>query len=130
MLVYMAWSSMPIKSKLGIESDWQMNDTWKLRTGLQWREANFKSKNSGILAAQTATQNLPAGVTLADITTTIDDLDDLFGSGAPASWVKVDSKKWRETFNYPDAFNFCNIECGAGRSHKMCGESATGRSYS
>ena len=33
---------------------------------------------------------LPGGVTLADITTQITGLDDLFGSGAPASWVAVD----------------------------------------
>jgi iron complex outermembrane recepter protein len=104
---------------LELESDWQMNDTWKLRTGLQWRESNFKSKNSGILAAQTVTQALPAGTTISDITRSIDDLDDLFGSGAPASWAVIDSKKWRETFNFPDAFNFCNIECGAGRSQML-----------
>jgi iron complex outermembrane receptor protein len=102
-----------------LEGDWQMNDTWKLRTGLQWRESNFKAKNSGILAAQTVTQALPAGTTISDITKTIDDLDELFGSGAPASWAVIDSKKWRETFNFPEAFNFCNIECGAGRSQML-----------
>jgi iron complex outermembrane recepter protein len=95
--------------------DWQMNDTFKLKGGLQWRENNYKARNSGILAAQTVTQALPSG-TLADYTTTIDDLDDLFGSGAPASWVAMDPDKWAAAFNYPDAFNFCGIECGANRS--------------
>ena len=64
----------------------------------------------------TTTQNLPAGVTIADITTQISDLDDLFGAGAPASWAAVDSRAWRDTFNYPDSIAFCNIECGANRS--------------
>jgi iron complex outermembrane receptor protein len=102
-----------------LETDWRMTDTWNLRTGLQWRQNNFKAKASGILAAQTATQALPAGTTLADYTTTIDDLDDLFGSGAPASWVAMDPKKWREAFNFPDAFNFCGVECGANQSQML-----------
>jgi len=102
-----------------LDGDWQMTDTFKLKGGLQWRENNFKLKNSGILAAQTTTQALPAGTTLADYTRTIDDLDDLFGSGAPASWVAMDPDKWAAAFNYPDAFNFCNIECGAARSQVL-----------
>ena len=102
-----------------LEGDWKMNDTFGLNGGLQWRQNNFKSKVSGILAAQTVTQNLPTGTTLADYTTTIDDLDDLFGAGAPASWVAMDSHKWREAFNYPDAFNFCGVECGANQSQML-----------
>ena len=96
--------------------DWQMNDTFKFKGGLQWRNNNYKSRVSGILAAQTTTRALPAGTTLADYTRTIDDLDDLFGSGAPASWVAMDPDKWAAAFNYPEAFNFCGIECGANRS--------------
>ena len=96
--------------------EWQMNEGWKLKSGLQWRKNNFKARSSGISAAQTVTQALPAGTTLADYTLTIDDLDDLFGSGAPASWVAMDPVKWAEAFNYPDAFNFCGIECGANQS--------------
>ena len=102
-----------------LEGDWQMNDTFGLKTGLQWRQNNFKSKNSGILAAQTVTQALPAGTTLADYTRTIDDLDSLFGNGAPASWVAMDPKKWAEAFNFPDAFNFCGIECGANQTQML-----------
>ena len=60
-----------------------MSDGWKLKGGVQWRQNNYKTRNSGILAAQTVTQALPAGVTLADYTLTIDGLDDMFGSGAP-----------------------------------------------
>jgi TonB-dependent receptor len=101
-----------------LAGDWQMNDAWKLKGGLQWRQNNFKSRNSGILAAQTITQALPGG-TLADYTLTIDGLDDKFGAGAPASWVAMDPKKWAAAFNYPDAFNFCGIECGAGQSQML-----------
>ena len=34
----------------------------------------------------------------------------------PASWAAIDSKKWREAFNYPDAFSFCGFECAANTS--------------
>ena len=76
---------------------------------------------------------LPAGVTLADITTTIDDLDSKFGSGAPASWVAVDSNRWREVFNF-DQMMFCGIECGANKAGILeevtTGRPSTGRTSS
>ncbi len=99
-----------------LEGDWQMTDTFALKGGLQWREANFKAKASNLPLAQQAVFALPSNVTLADITTHITDLDDLFGGGAPASWVAVDSKKWREVFNFPDAFDFCGVECAAAQN--------------
>jgi TonB-dependent receptor len=99
-----------------LDGDWQMNDAFKLKGGVQWRNNNYKQHVSGILAAQTVTQALPGGTSLADYTLTIDDLDDLFGAGAPASWVAMDPDKWAAAFNYPEAFNFCGIECGANRS--------------
>ena len=102
-----------------LQGDWQMSDSFKFTAGLQWRENNYKSKVSGILAAQTVTQALPTGTTLADYTLTIDDLDDKFGAGAPASWVAMDPDKWAEAFNYPDAFNFCGVECGANQSQML-----------
>ena len=86
-----------------LNAEWKTNDAFTVKGGLQWREANFKATNSGVMnSAMTTTQNLPAGVTIADITTQISDLDDLFGAGAPASWAAVDSRAWRDTFNYPD----------------------------
>ncbi len=100
-----------------LNAEWKTSDAFTVKGGLQWREANFKATNSGVMnSAMTTTQNLPAGVTVADITTQISDLDDLFGAGAPASWAAVDSRAWRDTFNYPDSIAFCNIECGANRS--------------
>ena len=99
-----------------LASQWQMNDSFKLTGGLQWRENNYKAKVSGILAAQTVTQALPAGTTLADYTRNIKGVGDKFGSGAPDSWVAMDPDKWAEAFGYPDNFNFCGIECGANQS--------------
>ena len=96
-------------------SEWQMSETFKLKTGVQWRENNFKARNSGISSTQTVTQVLPAG-SLADYTLNIKGLDKKFGSGAPASWVAMDPDKWALAFNYPNAFRFCGVECGANRS--------------
>jgi iron complex outermembrane receptor protein len=102
-----------------LEGAFKITDGFTLKGGLQWRENNYKARVSGILAAQTVTQALPDGRPLSEFVTTIDDLDDLFGNGAPASWVAMDNRKWRDAFNYPDAFNFCGIECGANRSQML-----------
>jgi TonB-dependent receptor len=100
-----------------LNADWQANDLFTVKGGLQWREANFKATTSGVMNSNmTVTQNLPGGpAQLASITTQIKGLDDLFGAGAPASWAAIDSRAWRDTFNYPDFVQFCNIECGANR---------------
>lgn len=58
---------------------------------------------------------MPAGTTLASITTQISGLDKLFGSGAPASWAAIDPDKWDEVFDF-DSVRFCRTECGAGAS--------------
>jgi TonB-dependent receptor len=102
-----------------LEGKFKITDGFTLTGGLQWRENNFKSRVSSTPTAQLATQNLPDGRPLSEFTTTIDGLDDLFGSGAPSSWVAMDNRKWRDAFNYPDAFTFCGIECGANRSQML-----------
>ncbi|HEU5138258.1 MAG TPA: TonB-dependent receptor [Steroidobacteraceae bacterium] len=98
-----------------MSGDWQMTERFGLKVGGQYRENEFNARNSNLAPAFVPVRALPAGVTLASITTTIEDLDDLFGSGAPASWVAVDSKKWREAFNFAD-YPFCGVECGAGKN--------------
>jgi iron complex outermembrane recepter protein len=99
-----------------LSGDWQLAEKFGMKLGTQYRENEFNAHVSNLAPAFTPVTNLPAGVTLADITTQITDLDDKFGSGAPLSWVAVDSKKWREAFNFPDAYTFCNVECGANKN--------------
>lgn len=98
-----------------LAGEWQATDQIALILGGQYRENDFHARNSNLVPSQVPVQALPDGVSVADITRTITDLDDLFGSGAPASWVAVDSKKWRDVFNFAD-MDFCGIECGAGQS--------------
>ena len=83
--------------------------------GIQDRTSNFRARSSNLYSTQAATTVIPAGSTLADFTTTIDGLDDSFGSGAPASWVAIDSRKWRDIFGFADR-DFCGVECGAAQS--------------
>ena len=90
----------------------KLTEALALKTGAQYRESDFTGRTSNIVPTQAAVQALPAGVTLADITRQITNLDDLWGHGAPASWLAVDANKWREVFNF-DAMQFCGIECGA-----------------
>ncbi len=98
-----------------LAGEWQATDMIALTLGGQYRENDFHSRNSNLVPSQVPVTALPNGVTVADITARITGLDDLFGSGAPASWVAVDSKKWREVFNFAD-IDFCGVECGAAQS--------------
>jgi iron complex outermembrane recepter protein len=93
----------------------QFTDALAVKVGAQYREADFNSRNSNLVPSQVPVQALPPGVSVADISRQITNLDDLWGRGAPASWVAVDPNKWREVFNF-DAMQFCGIECGAAQS--------------
>ncbi|HEU4593180.1 MAG TPA: TonB-dependent receptor [Steroidobacteraceae bacterium] len=98
-----------------LSGTWRVSDAWKLKLGAQYRESHFSSHGSNPLRNATVTRALPAGVTIADITTQIKGLDDLFGSGAPASWAAVDIHKWDEIFDI-DSIPVCNAACGAPQS--------------
>ncbi|GFE84169.1 TonB-dependent receptor [Steroidobacter agaridevorans] len=98
-----------------LAGEWQATDQIALTLGGQYRENDFHARNSNLVPSQVPVTALPNGVSVADISTQITDLDDLFGSGAPASWVAVDSKKWRDVFNFAD-MDFCGVECGANES--------------
>jgi TonB-dependent receptor len=98
-----------------LDGSWQINDAWKLKVGGQYRESHFSSHGSNPLRNATLTRNLPAGVSLADITTQISGLDDLFGSGAPASWAAIDLHKWHDVFDI-DSIPTCGQACGAAQS--------------
>jgi TonB-dependent receptor len=98
-----------------LDGTWQFSDAWKMKVGAQYRESHFSSHNSNPLRGATTTRNLPSGIDVADITTQITGLDDLFGSGAPASWAAVDLKKWHEVFDI-NSIPVCTAECGAAQS--------------
>ena len=98
-----------------LSGDWQMSDMFGMKLGGQFRENDFNSHVSNLVPSFVPVTALPAGVTLAGITRQISDLDDKFGSGAPASWVAVDSKKWRDAFGF-DNYPFCQVECGANKN--------------
>lgn len=101
-----------------LAGEWQATDQIALTLGGQYRENDFHSRNSNLVPSQVPVTALPAGVTVADISTRITGLDHLFGSNAPASWVAVDSKKWRDVFNFAD-MDFCGTECGAASSQVL-----------
>lgn len=98
-----------------LNGTWQFTDTWGTKAGVQYRKNHFDSWGSNPLRNATVTRALPAGVTMADLTTQIRDLDDLFGSGAPSSWAAIDLAKWDEVFDI-DSILTCRTECGAAQS--------------
>lgn len=98
-----------------LAAEWQATDMFAFTWGGQYRENDFHSRNSNLVPSQVPVTALPDGVTVADISRRITGLDDLFGSGAPASWIAVDPKKWRDVFAFGD-MDFCGVECGAAQS--------------
>jgi iron complex outermembrane receptor protein len=98
-----------------LDGTWQMSDAWKLKVGAQYRESHFSSHGSNPVRNATVTRALPAGVTMADITKQISGLDNLFGSGAPASWAAVDIHRWHDVFDI-DSIGVCGQACGAAQS--------------
>jgi TonB-dependent receptor len=98
-----------------LDGSWQMSDSWKVKVGAQYRESHYSSHGSNPLRNATLTQALPAGTTIADISTQISGLDELFGSGAPSSWAAIDLHRWHDVFNI-DSIPTCTSECGAAQS--------------
>jgi hypothetical protein len=98
-----------------LDGTWQMSDAWKMKVGAQYRESHFSSHGANPLRGATATRSL-GSTSLASITTQISGLDDLFGSGAPASWAAIDLKKWHEVFDINSIPTCEGIVCGAAQS--------------
>ena len=96
-----------------VNFDWEFTDGFKLKFGGQYRESDFRSTFLRAYNADTVVRALPAGTTLADITTNITGVDKLWGHGAPSSWVAIDPEKWEETFDF-DSVRYCGVECGGG----------------
>jgi iron complex outermembrane receptor protein len=98
-----------------LDGTFQFSEAWKVKVGAQYRESHFSSHGSNPLRNATVTRALPAGTTLADITTQISGLNSSFGSGAPASWAAIDLKKWHEVFDI-NSIPVCEQGCGAAQS--------------
>ncbi|UIJ45023.1 TonB-dependent receptor [Sphingomonas cannabina] len=90
---------------------WTVSDAFTLRVGGQYRESRFHLVSLRPYSADLTVRPLPAGTSLADITTQITGLDNLWGHGAPASWAAIDADRWAEAFDF-DSVRFCGSECG------------------
>ncbi|KEZ18875.1 TonB-dependent receptor [Sphingobium yanoikuyae] len=98
-----------------INLKWTVSDAFSIKGGAQYRRSNFLSTFLRPYNADTVVRALPAGTTLADITTNITGVDKLWGHGAPSSWAAIDPDKWADTFGFDDV-RYCGVECGGGRS--------------
>ncbi|MEE4454216.1 TonB-dependent receptor [Novosphingobium resinovorum] len=92
-------------------ADYELSDTFKLKFGGQYRRARQQTISTMYYAADTLTEALPAGTSLADLTTQITGLDKLWGNGAPASWASLDWQKLADTYDLFDS-RTCE-QCGA-----------------
>uniref|UniRef100_UPI0026130F29 TonB-dependent receptor n=1 Tax=uncultured Sphingobium sp. TaxID=316087 RepID=UPI0026130F29 len=94
---------------------WTVNDALSFKVGGQYRRSDFKSTFLRPYSADLVVRALPAGTSLADITTSITGVDKLWGNGAPSSWAAIDPEKWADTFGFDDV-RYCGVECGGGDS--------------
>jgi iron complex outermembrane receptor protein len=100
-----------------LNTNWNVTQGFTLKVGGQYRESDYSARGATQYTGQNVTRALPAGTTLASITRQIEGVDEIFGTGAPASWVAIDPDKWRQTFNFPNGFDFCtDASCGVGTS--------------
>ncbi|ADU14813.1 TonB-dependent receptor [Asticcacaulis excentricus] len=108
------WNTTDITT-INLDGKYDATDSITVKFGLQYRENDFNSRSLNLIPTQVAVTALPAGVTLASLTKQITGVNDLWGNGAPASWVAIDPAKWREAFKF-DSLQYCGIECGAPQS--------------
>jgi TonB-dependent receptor len=95
-----------------LNTKWDVTPGFTLKVGGQYRESDYSARGATQYTGQNVTRALPASITRQ-----ITGVDEIFGNGAPASWVAVDPDKWRQTFNFPDGFDFCTeASCGVGTS--------------
>ncbi len=100
-----------------LNTKWDVTPGFTVKVGGQFRESDYSARGATQYTGQNVTRALPAGTSLASITRQITGVDEIFGNGAPASWVAIDPDKWRQTFNFPDGFDFCTeASCGVGTS--------------
>lgn len=91
--------------------DLHVADPFTVKFGGQYRQSHYRSRNLRAFNADTTIKSLPAGTSLADITMPIDDMDKLWGKGAPATYVVIDPNKFADAFAL-DSVRYCGIECG------------------
>ncbi|HEX8301373.1 TonB-dependent receptor [Sphingomonas sp.] len=98
-----------------LNTNWDVTQGFTVKVGGQYRESDYRARGATQYTGQNVTKALPTGTTLASITRQITGVDDIFGTGAPASWAAIDPDKWRTTFNFPKGFDFCTTAaCGVG----------------
>jgi TonB-dependent receptor len=95
-----------------LDTEWKVSDAIKLSGGLQFRRSEQVGIDSRYYTADTLVTALPAGVSLASISTQITGVDQLWGRGAPASWATLDWQKLYSTFNL-GAARSCTLTCGS-----------------
>jgi iron complex outermembrane receptor protein len=98
--------------------NWKVADFFTVKTGAQYRRANFTTLGTGYYTADITTKSLPAGTTLSSLTMQIEGVNDLWGHSAPASWASLDPSKLISTFSL-DTARTCGVSCGTGLSRVL-----------
>jgi len=102
---------------------WTFSPVVKLKFGGQYRSSNYLATSLAPYTADLAVKALPAGTTLASITTQVSGVDKLWGNGAPASWAVIDHTAWEKAFNFAGV-RYCDYTCGGVNSRVFEKESS------
>ncbi|NWK96196.1 TonB-dependent receptor [Sphingobium lactosutens] len=94
-------------------ASWRASEQFTILAGAQYRQSHYRATSSRPWTVDLLMEDLPAGMTLADITSSVNGLDKLWGHGAPASYLIIDPDKWAAVFDQTPP-RFCQGDCGGG----------------
>jgi iron complex outermembrane receptor protein len=95
-----------------LNGEWEAAPDFTFQAGGQYRTNKFTTRQKELIPAQSLPQTLPAGVSLADITTVTTGVGKNL-DGQLQDFVTIDPDKFRSAVNF-DSFQYCSVECAKG----------------
>ncbi|MGB3871720.1 MAG: TonB-dependent receptor [Stenotrophomonas sp.] len=100
-----------------IDLQFNLNPTFTFRTGLAYKDYDMESEEYRHISYGRLAQALPAGVSVADLSTTLDGFGKNLPGNVPGSWLVPDFGKVAELLNIN-----CNCDTGAqGGDYRLAG---------
>lgn len=95
-----------------LNGEWEAAPDFTFQAGGQYRTNKFTTRQRELIPSQSLPQTLPAGVSLADITTLATGIEKNL-DGQLQNFVTIDPDKFRSAVNF-SGFQYCSVECAKG----------------